>query len=341
LQVASLSPAAHAARVALSDDARARGVRIDNLPTLIAAGDPVLRTRLGAAFAPGAGPVPGTIGTYIEIPEGAQLDEPIVIEYRVDDAEVVPYTLVVALNRSRATIVERVIGGSPGQTVRVTSEVLASENADVTYAALQYTGDGVRYEATRRSNAADAATTRWCLALLGGSAVTDELIVTLGARAGTAEVAALFFPTGKQSVELATTTRHVAASTNSNTIVRSIAAGHGRGRFYGNINIGKDAHLADASLRDDVLIFGQNAHIDAIPALEIAANDVKAFHGATVGAIDDEHIFYVMSRGIDRTSAEKLIALGFFEPAIARFPGEALRDELRGLLEAKLAEARA
>jgi Fe-S cluster assembly protein SufD len=93
-------------------------------------------------------------------------------------------------------------------------------------------------------------------------------------------------------------------------------------------------------LRDDTLLIGKDAKIEAIPALEIAANDVKAFHGATVGAIDEEHIFYLMSRGIERDAAEKLIALGFFEPAIARFPGETLRAEVRTLLEEKLAGAR-
>ena len=339
--MASLSPAAHAARIALSDAARASGVRIENLPTLLAAGDPVLRAKLGSAFAPDERPVPGSIGTYVEIPEGVELDEPIVIEYRVDDAELVPYTLVAALRGSRATIVERISGGAAGHTVRITSEVLAGERADLTYAALQLTGDGVQIDARRRSNADAGATVRWCLALLGGAAMTDELILNLSERGASGEIAALFFPIAKQSVELTTTTRHDAPATTSNTVVRSIAAGHGRGRFFGNIRIAPHAHGSDASLRDDALLFGQDARIDAIPALEIAANDVKAFHGATVGAIDDEHIFYVMSRGIDRVSAEKLIALGFFEPALARFPGEALREELRGLLEAKLAGARA
>ena len=114
----------------------------------------------------------------------------------------------------------------------------------------------------------------------------------------------------------------------------------GRGRYFGNIRIAAQAHGSEASLRDDTLLIGKDAKIDAIPALEIAANDVKAFHGATVGAIDEEHIFYLMSRGIERDAAEKLIALGFFEPAVSRFPGEGLRAELRALLEEKLAGAR-
>ena len=74
----------------------------------------------------------------------------------------------------------------------------------------------------------------------------------------------------------------------------------------------------------------------SIPALEIAANDVKAYHGATVGAISEDELFYAQSRGIPRNDAERMIALGFFEPAVARFPGEALREGIRTTLAAKL-----
>jgi Fe-S cluster assembly protein SufD len=180
----------------------------------------------------------------------------------------------------------------------------------------------------------------WCLAELGGAESSDELTATLAAPGASGDIAALFFPVARESVRLRTDVVHPVAATTSTTVVRNVAAGRGRGRYEGNIRILPGAHGADASLRDDTLLIGSQARVDAIPALEIGANDVKAFHGATVGEIDEEHIFYVMSRGIDRISAERLIALGFFEPALARFPGEGLRAELRDLLEAKLAAAR-
>jgi Fe-S cluster assembly protein SufD len=104
----------------------------------------------------------------------------------------------------------------------------------------------------------------------------------------------------------------------------------------GNIRIVKDAQASEAFLRDDALLLSKNSHIDSIPALEIAANEVKAYHGATVGAIDEEQLFYMTSRGIERQEAETMIALGFFEPAVARFPTEALRDEIRDALVAKV-----
>ncbi len=154
-----------------------------------------------------------------------------------------------------------------------------------------------------------------------------------GAEAG---VTALFFPNGSQHVDVVSTVDHRVGETRSQTMVKSAATGAGQARYLGNIRIAAHAQGSDASLRDDALLLSRKAHIDSIPALEIAANDVKAYHGATVGAIDQTQIFYMESRGIARAEAERMIALGFFEPAIARFPSENLRTELRAALAEKL-----
>jgi Fe-S cluster assembly protein SufD len=146
----------------------------------------------------------------------------------------------------------------------------------------------------------------------------------------------LFFSGGSQHVDIETETVHAAGNTQSQTIVRSAGTDRGQGRYLGNIKILANAHGADASLRDDALLLSAGAHIDSVPALEIAANDVRAFHGATVGAISQEELFYAETRGIPRAEAERMIALGFFEPAVSRFPGELLRDQIRTALENKL-----
>jgi Fe-S cluster assembly protein SufD len=278
--------------------------------------------------------------TLVEIPEGAQLEEPILRDFDLNDASIAPTTRVVVGAGARATIVERLHGGVAGQVVALTCEVVVGSRAHVSYTVVQTANTGVKIEAHRRSDVDTDGEIAWNVALLGGAAAVDAVVSHHNATGASTEIAALFFPVARENVQLTTEVRHDTPSTRSQTIVRSIAAGHGRGRYFGNIRIAAHAHGSEASLRDDTLLIGKDAKIDAIPALEIAANDVKAFHGATVGAIDDEHIFYLMSRGIERGAAEKLIALGFFEPALSRFPGEALRDELRTILEAKLAGAR-
>jgi Fe-S cluster assembly protein SufD len=290
--------------------------------------------------APGAAIRRDERGLHVALPAGIALDEPVTIDLDLDDPHLDTRVFVTAGAGARGAIVERLHGGAAGRDVALTVSVELGANADVSYTALERTAAGARVDAQRTSTAGTGARMLWNVALLGGAASTAGIVSTLAAPGSSTEISGLFFPIARDVVQLTTEARHDVPHTTSQTVVRSIAGGHGRGRYYGNIRIAAHAHGSDASLRDDTLLIGKHAKIDAIPALEIAANDVKAFHGATVGAIDDEHIFYLMSRGIEREAAEKLIALGFFEPALARFPGEALRDELRALLEEKLAGAR-
>jgi Fe-S cluster assembly protein SufD len=293
-----------------------------------------------SALAPAASVTRDERGTHVDIPAGVSVDEPIVVEYDVADAALVARTFVTAGEGGRASIVERLTGVAAGRSIDVGTDIVAGPKSDITFTVVQNLGAGVTIDAKRRSRVGRGARVSWNVALLGGASVTDEVISDHTGDGAASEVSALFFPVAREVVQLTTEIQHNVPHTTSQTVVRSIAAGRGRGRYFGNIRIAPHAHGSEASLRDDTLLIGKDAKIDAIPALEIAANDVKAFHGATVGAIDEEHIFYLMSRGIERDASEKLIALGFFEPVVAHFPGEALRAELRALLEEKLAGAR-
>ncbi len=274
----------------------------------------------------------------IVVAPNVALDEPVAIDLDLDDASLATQTQVKVGANARVALIERLRGhGTAERPVRC--DIAVGAGAHVTYTAVQTAAGTVTVD--RRATVAAAAHLGWNLALLGIATTRESAIATLDGTGAHAEIAALFFPIGREQLELTTEVGHDIGATSSTTVVRAIAADRGRGRYYGNIRIAPHAHGAEASLRDDSLLFGSNAKIDAIPALEIAANDVRAFHGATAGSVDDEHLFYLMSRGITRDDAEKLIALGFFEPALERFAGEALRDELRGLLEAKLAGVRA
>jgi Fe-S cluster assembly protein SufD len=189
---------------------------------------------------------------------------------------------------------------------------------------------------TRVARPGRDARVAWASAELGASLSVTDLGITIEEPGVDAKIATLFFPTGAQHVDIVSSVDHRIGDATSETLVKSAASGRGQGRYLGNIRIAAHAQHSDASLRDDALLLSKTAHIDSIPALEISANDVKAYHGATVGALDDDSIFYMTSRGIDREAAERMIALGFFEPAIDRFPTESLRDELRAALQAKV-----
>ena len=276
-------------------------------------------------------------GAYVHVPDGVQLDTPIQLVFASapDDEAVFPHVVVILGAGARATVLERHVGEGDPFTCGIV-EVLAGESAELDYAVVQQSGEAARVFFSRNARCERDAQVRWHLAELGGALARTVMGATLAAPGARTETSALFFNTGMQHVDLTSGADHTVGPTFSDTVVRSAATDRGQGRYVGNIVIRPKAHGSDASLRDDALILGKHAHVDSIPALEIAANDVKAFHGATVGSLDEDALFYAGSRGIARGEALRLITLGFFEPVIARFPSAALRDEIRTALDGKL-----
>lgn len=274
------------------------------------------------------------LGAFVYVPPDADASEPIEVAYRGDGASIFPYTVVLAERGSRVTVVQRLEGDVA--FVCGVDEVVAGEGAAVSFVACQRLSSNTQFVQTRAARPQRDATISWACAELGSALCVVDLSIAIEAPGITANVTSLFFPSGTQHVDVVSTVNHAVGDSTSQTLVKSAAVDRGQARFLGNIRIAPDAQRSNANLRDDALLLSPNAHVDSVPALEIGANDVKAYHGATVGAIDAEQIFYMESRGIERNAAERMIALGFFEPAIARFPTERLREEIRRGLEGKL-----
>jgi Fe-S cluster assembly protein SufD len=274
-------------------------------------------------------------GAFVYVPADTSAAEPIVIEYDLPDgASAFPYTVVFAGAGSEVTIVER-YRGAPA-FVCGAAEIVTGENANVTFASLQQLSNASQCVQTRFARPGKDAEVHLAAADIGAALSVGDLAVDIQQAGVTARVTAIFFPTGTQHVDLISRIDHAVGNSVSDTIVKSAATGSGQARYVGNIRIAEQAQGSNAALRDDALLLSKQAHIDSVPALEIAANDVKAYHGATVGALDRDQIFYMQSRGMAASVAERMIAIAFFEPAIARFPTQALRDEIRGGIEAKL-----
>ncbi|HEX3457015.1 MAG TPA: Fe-S cluster assembly protein SufD [Candidatus Baltobacteraceae bacterium] len=292
----------------------------------------VAQTKFGALAAAFAGG-----GTFVYIPADRASDQPILIRYAAGaQAAMFPWTVVLAERGARATIVERVTAEA-GAFICGATEIITGDHADVTYAAVQNLEDSSRAIFSRAAAPGRDARVAVATALLGGALSADELVVAIEYPGSQTTISGVFFPTGTQHVDVISTVEHSAGEASSDTLIKSAARDRGQARYLGNIRIAPHAQGSDARLRDDALLLSPTAHVDSVPALEIGANDVKAYHGATVGALDAEQIFYLQSRGIEAGAAERMIALGFFEPAVERFPSASLRDEIRAALAAKLA----
>lgn len=277
-------------------------------------------------------------GAFVYVPAGMVIEKPIQLVFATpegNDEAVFPRIVVRLGAGARATVIERHVG-SADAFLCGTVLVDADEGSTLDYVAVQQTGENARVFMYRNAECSRNANVRFHVAELGGTLVRSVVEMRLGSEGSRGETSALFFNTGFQHADLSTTTTHAVPNTTSDTVVRSAATDRGQGRFVGNIAILARAHGSDATLRDDALLLSKHAHIDSVPALEIAANDVKAFHGATVGSLDEDALFYAGSRGIARPDAIRMVALAFFEPVIARLPSEALRDEVRTALDHKI-----
>jgi Fe-S cluster assembly protein SufD len=276
------------------------------------------------------------LGAFVYLPADVEAAEPIEISYEFPAGAVgFPYTVVLAESGARASIVQRCSGD--GAFVCGVDEIVLEEAAAIDFAGVQRLSDAATIVQTRAAAPGRDASVAWACAELGAALSVGDISVEIASPGVDAAVSNVFFPAGTQHVDVVATLDHRVGDSTSRTLVKSAAVDRGQARFLGNIRIAPNAQGSDANLRDDALLLSPTAHVDSVPALEIAANDVKAYHGATVGAIDADQIFYMETRGVDRRAAERMIALGFFEPAIARFPGETLRAEIRAALQGKLA----
>ena len=268
-----------------------------------------------------------SFGALVHVPADYDVAEPIFITYRIGASSAFPRTLVLLEAGARATVIVE-FQCDDGSFVAASSELIVEERAHLHFATAQRVdAHSVALESAvarvGRDGSAVLAT-----ADFGAGLILRDRESSLDAPGARLEQSALFLPTGAGHLDVTASVRHVSGHTASQTVVKAAAGDSAIARFLGNIVILPHAAGSDASLRDDALILAPRAHIDSVPALEIACNDVKAYHGATVGAIDDEQIFYLRSRGLDESEARRTIALGFFEPTVDAFPTAALRDAL-------------
>lgn len=145
-----------------------------------------------------------------------------------------------------------------------------------------------------------------------------------------AEVLGIILGKGQTYFDIAISVIHQGVNTSAYTHVRGVLFDESKAQFRGLIRIDKGANKTSSLLENRMLILGEGARADSIPSLEIEADDVKASHAATIGRIDEQQIFYLQSRGIERKTATRMIVDGFFEPIISKIGDESISALIRG-----------
>lgn len=279
-------------------------------------------------------------GTLLYVPAGVQVTLPFHAYFWLDTPGLglFVHNLIIVGAGGKVTFLEE-FHSSPSQEQALHSgavEIFVGEEAEVRFASLEYWGENVFNFGVKRAIVERDSSMRWVTVPLGGglNKATLETILR-GPGAGT-DTTGIFFADQRQRLNLTSVTTHEAPHTTGDILFKGAVKDKARSVFQGLIRVKQAARQTNSYLADHTLQLSEEASSESIPGLEIETNDVRCSHGASVGEIDEEQLFYLMSRGLSRGDSERLIVNGFFEPIIQRIPLEEVQEKLRHSLEGKM-----
>ena len=281
-------------------------------------------------------------GIFLYVPSGVQLDLPVRITRWLgeDGAAYFSRVLIVAEKNSQVSYVDEVVSDDfDTQTFTSTAvEVMAREGSMVQYVAVQRLGRKAFYQSVQRTLAGRDATLDTLNVGLGGSVTRVDLNARLLGAGASSDMLGLYFGDGDQHFDFNTSQDHVEPNTSSDLLYKGALDGESRAVFRGIIRVLPGAQRTDAYQTNRNLLLSDGARADSLPNLEIEADDGKCSHGATVGQLDSEAKFYLMSRGLDEVQAERLVVLGFLGEVLARLPLGGVVEKVTRVIEEKLAQ---
>jgi Fe-S cluster assembly protein SufD len=268
-------------------------------------------------------------GSVMFVPRGTIIEEPIWVTYNFPSAgqAALVHTLVIAEDESDVRVIEDFQGG-PGLASGVVEQVLGA-NAHLRYVHLQRWADDVWNFSTQRAHLAQDATLRTLNVAVGARMARNTLQVVLEGRGGQADLLGVAATHGRQHVDFQTLQDHFGDATRSDLVIHNALRDRSSTNFTGLIRINKPAHQTESSQEQKNILLSAGAKADSDPKLEILNNDViRCTHGAAVGPVDQEMIFYLASRGLDQATAEQLIVEGFFQSTLKKLDMPAVEAAL-------------
>ncbi|MHC4128472.1 MAG: Fe-S cluster assembly protein SufD [Planctomycetota bacterium] len=280
-------------------------------------------------------------GALIHVPAETSLEQPLELLFvstgGADPVVAHPRNLIVAEAGSRVTIIERYVGlgGGPYFNNAVT-ELVVGENAVVDHykigqeATRAYHVGATQFYQARDSSVSSHAVT------IGGAIVRNDITTVLDGPGAHCTLNGLYLVSGRQHVDNHLRVEHAKPNCDSREYFKGVLHEQARAVFTGRIVVHKDAQKTDAKQTNMNMLLSEDAQVDTKPQLEIFADDVKCTHGATVGQIDEEAIFYLRSRGIDEAMARDILVFAFAQESLELIGPEPLRRQLQDVLLERL-----
>jgi Fe-S cluster assembly protein SufD len=278
-------------------------------------------------------------GAFLHIPKNTVVEEPLWIDYTaVSEKTIHPRNLIIVGANSQVRIVERYRGSGPYFTNAVT-EIVAGENSIVEHVKLEEESAESFHIATIQVHQARNSNFKSHNISFGGRLVRNDVNAVLSTGCEST-LNGLYLATGKQHIDNHTALDHAAPHAASHELYKGILDGMSTGVFNGKILVRKDAQKTDAKQTNKNLVLSAGATINTKPELQILADDVRCTHGATVGQLDDNALFYLRARGIGETDARDLLIYAFARDVIERIGIPEIRSYLEKALFERLVFSR-
>jgi len=282
-------------------------------------------------------------GLLVVVPRGFVLDDPLYVKVAnsVDDGSLFWRLLVIAEEGARFSLIEEYASATPevrGYSNAVV-ELFVEQGAKLEYVSLQNLSRETWHFATHHARVERDAELDWVAGGFGSRKGKIRIQNDLAGPGATSRVTGAYFADSTQHLDYDTFQEHIAPNTTSDFAFKGALRDKARTVWRGMIRVEEDAQRTNAYQENRNLLLSKAAHADSIPGLEILANDVRCTHGATLGRIDRDELFYAMARGLSRAEAERIIVRGFFQDVLDRIELEPVREALGNALDARIPDA--
>jgi Fe-S cluster assembly protein SufD len=282
-------------------------------------------------------------GLLVVIPKGVVVEQPLYVRITnaAENGAVFFRLLVVAEEGAQATLIEEYTSASPDLTgySNAVAELFVEQAAQLEYVSLQSLSTETWHFATHHAQVGRDAKLDWVAGGFGSKKGKIRIQNDLAGPGAESRVTGAYFADGEQHLDYDTFQEHIAPNTTSDFAFKGALRDKASAVWRGMIRVERDAQKTNAYQENRNLMLSTQAHADSIPGLEILANDVRCTHGATLGQVDREQLFYLMARGLSRAEAERLIVRGFFQDILDRIELEPVRETLGEALEARIPQA--
>ncbi len=283
-------------------------------------------------------------GIVLYVPKGINIAQPLQSIHWSPGADLAHISHILVWVDEGASVTYSHESSSPNQKATSLNtgivEIRVGSGANLQFIEMQTLGNNAWNFGHERIRVEKNGNLEWVIGAVGSRLTKNFSEVDLVGEGATAKVSGFYFTDGDQHLDYDTQQNHLVPNTSSDLLFKGALCGKSRSIWQGMIYVAPGAQKTDGYQANRNLVLSSDSRADSIPGLEILADDVRCTHGATVGKLDDEPLFYLQSRGIPRQVAEQMLVEGFFDPIMQRIPFPGVRERFQQVISRKMRTAR-